>query len=188
VTAIYPFNRWVWSLAALFFTAVTLLYPLGGVFATTSTGGDKAVFALLFILFGAFSLALWRQAVSPRPIMRLDQNDVECRQGRVSWSEVACVLAVYEASEKWSWSCLVFVLKRDASPRPPANRYFRGRIWRTAYEERQLRKLLPSTSAPVLAVGLSGSRKRAVEAVHRYYTGRFATIPSRALRTEVRRS
>jgi len=185
-TAIYPFNRLAWLLWALFMTLLAV-FSLSGLSDPSDTPGDKAAFVGMFLFFGALTLVPWRQVVSRRPVMRVDEDGLECRHGRLSWREVERVLVVHGQSGEWTWSCLLVVGTRGAGLLTPANRYFEGWVWKWNWEERKLGKRLPATSYPALAIGLAACSKRVFAALDRYYAGSVGVIPAASLTAELGR-
>jgi len=176
VTVIYPHNRWVWAFGAIVFTVLTVCCLGIG-----ADGGWTWLVAGAFVLFsGWIALQTWRQALRPRPLMRLDPEGVECAEGRLAWDDVQQVLAVWKRVRDQDRVWLLFVGRAGTERLPPAGRYFaslgvRG-LFSAAWDLR-----LPATALPVLVVNVSASMSRAQEALRHYYAQPVPTIPESAL-------
>ena len=126
VEVFYAFNRWALSLFALLLT-VMFVFSLAGLGDPRAPGwGNHAVFALCALFFGWLGFRSWRQALRPRPSLRLDPDGFECAQGRVPWTDVDDIHLVTRGSGDHTYEQLQFLLRSGATPLPPESPYFKG--------------------------------------------------------------
>jgi hypothetical protein len=156
-TTVYVTHAWWLVFATGLATVVTAGF--GTSFLDTATGVGMVIFGIGFFCAAAYTgyetLRLIRHADSGLPILRFDQDGLECVYGRVHWGDVLFVSSE-EAGQASIW--LLFVLRPGTAWEPVETNYSPYTVARV------LRGGLTT-----LRVGLWTRYRNAMQIVNSYY-------------------